>query len=161
MASATHLGHELHESGAMDHDITVKRAEFINKSTEIRETFSFASPVEVLRSLEVFAGDLYGSNLWQLCGGMAKQVYHAWDTNIKLAWGVPRGTHTYFVDRMLGSGISHVRTDILSRYIKFFKSLRESPSVEVSVLVHIVARDVRTTTGRNIQHVQEMTGLDP
>ena len=88
-------------------------------------------------------------------------MYHAWDTNIKLAWGVPRGTHTYFVDRMLGSGISHVRTDILSRYIKFFKSLRESPSIEVSGLAHIVARDVRTTTGMNLHHVQEMTGLDP
>ena len=50
---------------------------------------------------------------------------------------------------------------MMSRYVKFFKSLRESPSVEVSVLVHIVARDVRTTTGRNLQHVQEMTGLDP
>ena len=159
--SATHLGHELHESGAMDHDITVKRAEFINKSTEIRETFSFASPVEVLRSLKVFAGDMYGSNLWQLCGGMANQVYHAWDTNIKLAWGVPSGTHTYFVDRMLGCGISHVRSDIMSRYIKFFKSLRESPSVEVSVVVNIVARDIRTTTGNNLQLIRDLSGLDP
>ena len=161
VASATHLGHELHESGAMDHDIRVKRAEFINKTTEIRETFSFASPVEVLRSLKVFAGDMYGSNLWQLGGAMADQVYHAWNTCVKLAWNVPRGTHTYFVDRMLDCGISHVRTDILGRYIKFFSSLRESPSMEVSVLAHIVARDVRTTTGSNLHHVKEMTGLDP
>ena len=127
MASAKHSGHELHESGSMDHDVRVKRAEYINKSTEIRETFSFASPVEVLRSLKVFAGDKYGSNLWQLGGAMAEQVYQAWNTNNKLAWNVPRGTHTYFVDRMLGCGISHVRTDVIGRYIKFLKSLRESP----------------------------------
>ena len=161
VATATHLGHELHESGTMNHDVTVKRAEYISKSTEVRETFSFASPVEVLRSLKVFVGDMYGSNLWQLSSDMAKQVYHAWDTNIKLVWGVPRGTHTYFVDRMLNCGISHMRTDIMARYIKFFKGLRESPSAEVSVLAHIVARDVRTNTGNNLQHVQEMTGLDP
>ena len=37
--SATHLGHELHESGQMDHDVTAKRAQFINKSVEIRNIF--------------------------------------------------------------------------------------------------------------------------
>jgi hypothetical protein len=74
---------------------------------------------------------------------------------------VPCGTHTYFVDRMLDCGISHVRTDILGRYVKFFSSLGASPSMEVSVLAHIVSRDVRTTTGSNLRHVQEMTGLDP
>ena len=161
VASATHLGHELHESGTMDHDITVKRAEFINKSTEIREMFSFANPVEVLKAVKVFAGDLYGSNLWQLGSAKAEQVYHAWNTCIKLAWNVPHGTHTYFLDRLLGCGLSHVRTDILSRYIKFFKALRESPSKEVSVLAHLVARDIRTTTGSNISMIHDKTGLDP
>ena len=39
------IGHELHESGTMDYDIRVKRGEFISKSTVIRETFFFASPV--------------------------------------------------------------------------------------------------------------------
>ena len=138
VASATHLGHEFHESGTMEHDTTVKRAQFISKSTEIRESFSFASPVEVLRAVKVFAGDLYGGNLWQLRGDMANQVFKAWNTCIKLAWQVPRSTHTYFVDMMLSCGISHVRDDILARYVTFLKSLRESPSYEVSVLVHMV-----------------------
>ena len=43
----------------------------------------------------------------------------------------------------------------------FLKSLRESPSVEVSVLVHSVGRDVQTTTGSNLQYIKEMTSLDP
>ena len=68
VVSATHLGHELHESGLMDHDARVKRAQFIDKSTEIRDTFSFASPVEVLRAVKVFAGELYGAMLWKLSG---------------------------------------------------------------------------------------------
>ena len=37
--SAVHLGHELHESGTMDHDAVIKRAQFIDKSVEIRITF--------------------------------------------------------------------------------------------------------------------------
>ena len=161
VASATHLGHELHETGTMDHDITMKRAEFINKSTEIREMFSFANPVEVLKAIKVYAADLYGSNLWQLGSAMAEQVYHAWNTCIKLAWHLPHGTHTYFVDRLLGCGLSHVKTDTFAKYIKFFRALRESPSMEVSVLAHIVARDIRTTTGNNLHVIHDLTGLDP
>ena len=80
VASATHLGHEFHETGSMEHDTSVKRAEFIRKSTEIRESFYFASPVEVLRAVKVFAGDFYGGNLWQLRDGMANQVFNAWNT---------------------------------------------------------------------------------
>ena len=75
VSTATHLGHEFHESGTMDYDATVKRAEFIRKSTEIRETFFFASPVEVLKAVKWFAGDLYGGNLWQLRGDMAQQMF--------------------------------------------------------------------------------------
>ena len=62
---------------------------------------------------------------------------------------------------MLSCGISHVKTDIVAKYVKFFKSLRESPSREVSVLSHIVARDVRITTGNNLHMIRDMTGLDP
>ena len=129
VASATHLGHEFHESGTMDHDTRVKRAEFISKSTDVRETFSFASPVEVLRAAKVFAADFYWSNLLKLRGSLAEQVYYAWNTCIKLALQVPRGPHTYFVDRLLGCNISHVRTDMLAKYVNFFKSLRCSPSM--------------------------------
>ena len=38
VSTATHLGHELHESGTMDYDAVVKRATFIQQSVEIRET---------------------------------------------------------------------------------------------------------------------------
>ena len=85
----------------------------------------------------------------RLRGSLAEQVYSAWNTCIKLAWHVPRGTHTYFVDRLLGCNISHVRTDMLAKYVNFFKSLRLSPSMEVSVLSHIVA------------FIREVTALDP
>ena len=65
------------------------------------------------------------------------------------------------MDRLLSCGISHVRDDILARYVTFLKSLRKSPSKEVSVLVHLVGRDVRTTTGNNLHLLRELTGLDP
>ena len=68
---------------------------------------------------------------------------------------------TYFVDRLLSFGISHVSDNILARYVTFLKSLRESPSEEVSVLVHLVSRDIQTTTGNNLHLIRDLSGLDP
>ena len=96
------------------------------------ENIAFASPVEVLRSVKVFVGD-YGAMQWNLSGDMAKQVFNAWNTCIKHAWQVPRSTQT---------------------------SLRSSPDMKVSVMVNLVARDVRTATG-NLHHVGEVSDLDP
>ena len=51
--SANHLGHELDETGQMEHDASIKRATFISRSVEIRENFDFASPVGVLRAMKL------------------------------------------------------------------------------------------------------------
>jgi hypothetical protein len=68
VASATHLGHELHESGSMEYDAVLKRAIFINQSVEIRETFYFASPVEIISAFKVYCSSFYGCMLWDLGG---------------------------------------------------------------------------------------------
>ena len=56
--------------------------------------------------------------------------------------------------------MSHVRTDILARYVKYLTSPRSSPSMEVVVLANLLARDVRTTNGANLHFLTEMTGLE-
>ena len=159
LSTATHLGHELHESGKMDHYAKVKRAEFIDKSVEIREIFSFASPVEVLQALKIYCSNLYGSMLWNVAGDWAKQVFNSWNTAVKLAWSCPRDTRTYLAQQVLSCGLDTARCDILTRYAKFFKNLRCSPSKEVAVLANVVSRDIQTTTGTNIRMVEEASGL--
>ena len=70
---ASYLGHELHESGTLEYDAKLKRAQFINQSLEVRETFSFASPVEILRALNIYLGSHYEAICWDLeslCMGM-------------------------------------------------------------------------------------------
>ena len=54
--SATHLGHELHQASTMDQDAKVKRARFIGDSTEVRETFNFAEPQQILQDHALFLG---------------------------------------------------------------------------------------------------------
>ena len=159
--SAVHLGNYIHESGTMDKDARVKRATFIRESTELRESFGFASPSEVLKAVKLYAGSHYGSSLWQFGSESAGQYFTAWKTCVKLAWQVPRQTHTYLVDHLLCSGLTSVRSDILIRYSKFVRGLRVSPSMEVSVMCGVVAGDVNTTTGQNLNVIQWETGLDP
>ena len=159
--NATHLGHELHESGKMEYDSRIKRAQFISNSLELRELFSFASPTEVLGAIKTYACSFYGSNLWDLCGEMACQVYNSWWTSMKLAWGVPRGTRGSLAQHVLSCGISSVRVDILSKFVGFFQSLRSSPCPEVSFLASLVGRDIRTVTGRNLRLVGRESDLDP
>ena len=52
--TAVHLGHELHESGHMDHDAVVKRAKFIEQSVEVRNMFEWAAPVDDSVALKTF-----------------------------------------------------------------------------------------------------------
>ena len=95
--------------------------------------------------------------LWDLQGNLASQYFSAWSTCIKLAWGVPRATHNYFLDYLCG-GLVSVRRDILGRYAGFYRSLLLSPSREVAILARIVAKDIRTTTARNLRFIEVETG---
>ena len=158
--TATHLGHELHQNCNMDHDIRIKRAQFINESIEIRDTFSFAQPEQVLQAIKVYCGHYYGSMLWELDGDMVGQYCRAWNTCVKLTYGVPRSTHTYLVENLLAKKFIPVRTELMSRFVQFYCSLLQSPSKEVQTMAIMVKNDARTTTARNLEFIQKESGLD-
>ena len=159
--TATHLGHELHQMCDMNYDIKVKKAQFISTSTDIRETFTFANPDQVLSAVNVYAGHFYGAMLWDFSSDMCGQVFRSWNTCVKLAWDCPRSTHTYIVDNLLATNHCSVKRQILARYVNFFKGLLKSTSGEVTVLANMVSRDVRSVTGRNLHMIERETGLDP
>ena len=139
VSSASHLGHELHESGLMEHDVIVKRAQFIDKSVEVRNMFELAAPAEVLVALKTYCSDFYGSMLWDLGSEKASQVFNAWDTAVKLTWSCPRWTRTFLLQQVLACGMSSAKTDILGRYGKFCRGLRTSVCQEVRVMFNLVA----------------------
>ena len=128
---------------------------------ETRELFKWAAPAEILKATKVHSTAFYGSCLWDLEGDKAKQVYNAWSTTVKMAWGCPQQTRTYIMQHMLSCGHSSARVDILTRYVKYFQSLRKSASWEVQVLARFLARDIRSVTGRNLQHILDASGHNP
>ena len=156
-----HLGNILTSQGNMDQDAAVKRAKLITTSTEIRELFKFAAPSEVLKALKIYCNSFYGSSLWDLGGQKAKQVFNTWNTSVKLVWGCPQWTRSYFVQQILSCGMSSAKVDILTRYLGFFSSLRSSASYEVQVLSRYLARDIQSVTGKNLRFLHDLSHLDP
>ena len=150
VTQADHLGNTLTDKGDMEQDAVIKRAKFIRSSVETREMFKFAAPAEVIKALKIHNSSFYGSNLWDLGSDKAKNVYTAWNTAVKLAWGCPQQTRTYILQQMLCCGFSSARVDILSRYVKFFHSLRNSACYEVRVMSRLAASDVQSVTGKNV-----------
>ena len=75
VSSASHLGQELSDDGTMDTDVKSKRASFITKSTEFKETFGFASPVQVLQAVKVYTCDFYGVMLWNQGSDQAQHLF--------------------------------------------------------------------------------------
>ena len=157
----THLGHELHQSCNMDYDARCKRASFIDKSTDIREMFSFADPLQILSAVSVYTAHFHGSMLWNLYGEAAGQAFRSWNTCFKLAWDVPRWTHNYFVDNLLCGDHPSVRMRLLCQYVNFFKKLRVCPLREVRLLASVVGRDGGSVTGHNLEQLEIELNMDP
>ena len=158
---ATHLGHELHQLCSMEYDANIKRAQFIENSVQIRETFGFAGPPEVLQAVQTYASHWYGSMLWDLFGEKANQVYRSWSTCVKLTWNIPRSTHSFLVDNLLAAEFHTVKQQLLSRFVHFVKKLLTSSSPEVCMVVNMVARCARSTTGNNLLNIEREVHLDP
>ena len=114
-------------------------ARFINDSTEVREKFDFAYPQEVLKAIQVYCCDGYGSMLWALDSDTSESHFKSWNTAVKIVYNVPRSTFTYLVEGHLAAGFTSPPKQIMSRYPTFFQSLMNSPSREVALLARIVA----------------------
>ena len=97
---------------------------------------------------------------WPLFSVKAQQVFNTWSTCVKLAWGLPRSTHTYLVDNLLSAGIPSVRASVLARYLKFYESVTTSSSMEVRVVANLASADIRSTTGNNLFNLKKEVSMD-
>ena len=80
---------------------------------------------------------------------------------MKLAWGVPRRCHNYFVENVLSYGLPQVRQRILGQYLGFFQKLLRSDSAEIRMLANVVGRDAGSVTGSNLLNLEDEFQVDP
>ena len=159
--TALHLGHTLHKSLSMDQDTKVRRARFISKSVEVRGQFSFAHPQQVLRAVQVYCGDAYGSPLWHLDSPSATSFFKSWSSCVRRVFYLPLNTFTYIVEGHLAKGFVPLRNMVLGRYPAFFRRLLDSSSKEVRMMSVLAAGYAQTVTAQNLAHLQSVTLLDP
>ena len=73
-------GHKLTQACSPEHATWVARAKYINRASSVQDMFNFAEPAEILFAVQVNSFDFYGSNLWNLFGARAGQVYRSYIT---------------------------------------------------------------------------------
>ena len=159
--TGVHLGHTLAQDGSMNQDAKIRRAQYIDRTTDIRDTFHFAEPVQKLAAVDKYCGDHYGVVLYNLYDEPAEKYFRCWGTLVKLCWDLPRSTHKYFVPNMLSQGFSSIRTNMIIRYINFYRSLLKSRSKEVAIVARVAGNDKSSTTGINLAKIQAETGHNP
>ena len=115
----------------------------------------------MLSAVDKYCGDHYGVLLYNLFEDSAEKYVRCWGTLTKLCWNVPRGTHRYFVPNLLSAGFSSIRTNVILRYISFYRKLLKSRSAEVALVASLAGRDLSSTTGINMAKIQAETGLNP
>jgi hypothetical protein len=155
----THLGNELHEDGNMNLDTKMKRSQYIQKSMEIADNFNFAYPREKLKVIKKEAGQLYGCTTWDLSGEEFRKTKNCWRTTVKDIYNVPRQTKRYIVDHLLSEETS-IESDVITSYVKFVKTLLDSPSRSVSLVAETCRTDTRSILGTNITYLEELLDLD-
>ena len=159
--NATHLGHELHTSGSQDMDCRLRRFSFIGVTTELLGIFQYAHPMEKLTAIQTYACALYGSNLWDLYGQAASQMFTCWNVSVRDAWGLSRLTRTYIVDHLLSGSLPPIRQLVIRRYIRFLQSLVTSDNPVILTLSHWAVKTVKSITGLNVVNIRQEFGCDP
>ena len=98
VSTASHLGNVLCQDGSMEMDVREKTAGFITRSLLVREQFSFAHPMEVLKAVRVHCCDHYGSMLWDMghARGLSKEVLQLLEDLYQACLGSPKGNSQLF-----------------------------------------------------------------
>ena len=73
-------------------------------------------------------------------------------------WGLPLMAHRYLIEPLGGE---HAFVMMLSRYIKFIQNIiLTSDKRAVLLMFNLSHRNVNSNTGKNIQFIEDLIGID-
>ena len=126
---------------------------------DLKEELYFSCPTQLLKAVDVYCSDAYGSMLWNLSSSSCEQYFKCWNSCVKIVYGIPRNTFTYLVEGYFGAGLTSLRNQIISRYSKFYQKLMCSASKGVRILARIVRQDPRSVTCKNLRLLRNLSGM--
>ena len=154
-----HLGNTIENKiNGMKMDIISKRANYIQKSNEIMQEFSFSHPKTKIEINNIFNGHFTGSPLWDLFSREADMMYNSWNRSIRIMLGVPLNTHRFFLEPL--SGLNHVKFILISRFLGFISQIEKSQKVLPKTLLQLIRNDCRSVTGSNLRNILLLSNKD-
>ena len=145
-----HLGHVFTRDGSCFNDCTSKKHTFIGKFHSLGQLLENKHPKVFMKLISIYMSDFYGSNLWNLFY-MTDSLFTEWNKCVRFVFRLPFLTHNYLIEPLSES--FHLKTMLISRFVKFFTSLQNNIKPSIQNLVSIQANDVRSDFGSNISHI--------
>ena len=144
-----HLGSILESDCSMKSDIVSKKGQFVGRMNSLLQEFHFLDSSTMIKLVTSYALTFYGSALWNLQSKECEKLYNSWNVAIRNILHLDRKTHRYLIEPL--SGLFHLKTLLMARYVRFFKSLINSPKFEVRFLARLFQNDKRTVLGKTLQ----------
>ena len=160
VAKVDHLGHVLQEYLSMDADATRARLSFMSRASDIRDDLYFAHPAQKVQGIQLYCCDAYGSMMWDFRSKYVESFFKSWNIQLRLAWSVPRETHTHVVEGLLSGDFQSLRSQVLCRYQRYLTKLSLSSSKEVRFIFSLMKKDKRSVTGRNIEFISGLCNVN-
>ena len=140
----------------MSQDILEKRAQYVSKNNELTQEFYYADPATISKLNHAFNTHFYGTPVWDMFSTKFRKVEKAWNTSNRIIFSLPRTTHRYLIEPI--SDRSHIIFSLWKRLMKFTTSIALNQKVVLRNVFHIIKRDCRTITGRNLRNIMLASG---
>ena len=94
----------------------------------------------------------------------AEKLYRSWNVMVRNFLNLDKKTHRSLIEPL--SGHLHLKTMLLSRFVRFHKGLVNSPKFTVRFLARLAERDQRTVHGKTlnwllgqckVEHIDDLT----
>ena len=134
-----HLGYLLNKDQSSDHDLLKKRGEFIGKLHALKQQLGTTDPIVYTRLVSIYLTSFFGSSLWDLFSPAADRLYKSWNIMTRINFDLPRNSKTFFIEHV--SETSHVKSELMKRFTKFYKTLKDCDKPHVKFLVSIQKKE--------------------
>ena len=146
-----HLGYTIHKDESSEHDILVKRAEFIGKVHSLRQEIGAVDLKVFLTLTQIYMSSFYGSSLWNLTSQSARKLYSSWNLMIQHTYNLPFGTHRFILKEL--SNLPPLQETLEKRFTKFCNQIENCGKPEIVHLFNKQKFDSRSTFGKNYKNI--------
>ena len=142
----------------MSLDIAAKRGCFVEKVNSLIQEFHYTSPHVLLKLMQSYACNIYGSNTWNLFSADCQRLYTSFNVAVRTVLKLPRATHRYILEPLIA--FPHIYVQLMSRYVTFCRSLLQNDAFEIRFLARLCLSDKRTTLRKTLYSIADETNFN-